>query len=61
MDEHIPHAEAICRVAPASSGLCALLALYDPTSSERIVRVACLGASRAVLGRESSVNGKEWE
>ena len=47
--EPIPHAEAICRIAPAASGSCALLALYDPGSSR--LHVAGTGDSRAVLGR----------
>lgn len=39
-------------LAPALSGSCALLAFYDTDS--RMLRVACTGDSRAVLGRRSS-------
>ncbi|KAL1959235.1 hypothetical protein VTO42DRAFT_2741 [Malbranchea cinnamomea] len=42
-------------LAPALSGSCALLAFYDTNS--RILRVACTGDSRAVLGRRAA-NGK---
>ncbi|WEW55417.1 [Pyruvate dehydrogenase [acetyl-transferring]]-phosphatase 1, mitochondrial [Emydomyces testavorans] len=42
-------------LAPALSGSCALLAFYD--SRSKILRVACTGDSRAVLGRRAS-NGK---
>ncbi|EEP77094.1 predicted protein [Uncinocarpus reesii 1704] len=42
-------------LAPALSGSCALLAFYD--SRSKMLRVACTGDSRAVLGRRSS-NGK---
>jgi len=38
-------------LAPALSGSCALLAFYD--SSTKLLRVACTGDSRAVLGRRS--------
>ncbi|GBF62726.1 pyruvate dehydrogenase (acetyl-transferring) phosphatase [Trichophyton mentagrophytes] len=38
-------------LAPALSGSCALLAFYD--SRSKLVRVACTGDSRAVLGRRS--------
>ncbi|CAG8424846.1 unnamed protein product [Penicillium salamii] len=31
--EPIPHAEAVCRIAPASAGSCALLTLYEPGTS----------------------------
>jgi pyruvate dehydrogenase phosphatase len=43
--------EAVSRTAPARAGSCALLAVHDPVSS--ILRVACVGDSRAVLGRKS--------
>ncbi|KAM7185242.1 Protein phosphatase 2C (PP2C)-like domain containing protein [Rhypophila sp. PSN 637] len=43
-------------LAPALSGSCALLAFYD-TSSE-LLRVACTGDCRAVLGRR--VDDKTW-
>jgi pyruvate dehydrogenase phosphatase len=42
-------------LAPALSGSCALLSFYD--SSSKLLRVACTGDSRAVLGRKSA-NGK---
>ena len=42
-------------LAPALSGSCALLAFYE--SRSQMLRVACTGDSRAVLGRRSA-NGK---
>lgn len=42
-------------LAPALSGSCALLSFYD--SKSNLLRVACTGDSRAVLGRRSN-NGK---
>lgn len=39
-------------LAPALSGSCALLSFYDSNSG--LLRVACTGDSRAVLGRRSS-------
>lgn len=42
-------------LAPALSGSCALLSFYD--SKSKLLRVACTGDSRAVLGRRSE-NGK---
>lgn len=42
-------------LAPALSGSCALLSFYD--SRSKLLRVACTGDSRAVLGRRGS-NGK---
>lgn len=42
-------------LAPALSGSCALLSFYD--SHSKLLRVACAGDSRAVLGRRSN-NGK---
>lgn len=42
-------------LAPALSGSCALLSFYD--SRSKLLRVACTGDSRAVLGRRS-VSGK---
>jgi pyruvate dehydrogenase phosphatase len=39
-------------LAPALSGSCALLSFYD--SSSKLLRVACTGDSRAVLGRKSA-------
>ena len=43
-------------LAPALSGSCALLSFYD--SRSKILRVACTGDSRAVLGRRNPVSGK---
>jgi pyruvate dehydrogenase phosphatase len=42
-------------LAPALSGSCALLSFYD--SKSKMLRVACTGDSRAVLGRRGA-NGK---
>lgn len=56
--EPIPHAEAMCRIAPSSCGSCALLALYDPERS--IVHVAGAGDSRAVLGRQQDGDNGDW-
>jgi pyruvate dehydrogenase phosphatase len=42
-------------LAPALSGSCALLSFYD--SKSKLLRVACTGDSRAVLGRRGA-NGK---
>lgn len=39
-------------LAPAMSGSCALLSFYD--SQSKLLRVACTGDSRAVLGRRSA-------
>ncbi|KAI3531029.1 protein phosphatase 2C [Colletotrichum filicis] len=47
----IPHAEAMCRIAPTNSGSCATLAVLDPVSS--VLYVACAGDSRAVLGKKN--------
>jgi pyruvate dehydrogenase phosphatase len=55
--ENLPLATTASRLAPAYAGSCALLALYDPEN--RLLRVACTGDSRGVLGRERS-NGT-WE
>lgn len=43
------------QLAPALSGSCALLAFYEPRT--QLLRVACTGDSRAVLGRRTP-NGK---
>lgn len=56
--EPIPHAEAMCRIAPSSCGSCALLALYDPETS--IVYVAGAGDSRAILGRQQNADDGDW-
>ena len=42
-------------LAPALSGACALLSFYD--SSSKLLRVACTGDSRAVLGRKNPATG----
>jgi pyruvate dehydrogenase phosphatase len=49
--------EKIKRLAPAYAGSCALLSMYDPTTST--LHVACTGDSRAVLGQKGP-DGK-WE
>lgn len=43
-------------LAPALSGSCALLSFYDSRSN--MLRVACTGDSRAVLGRRNPKSGK---
>ena len=43
---------AVELLAPAISGSCALLSFYDPRT--KLLRVACTGDSRAVLGRRSA-------
>ncbi|KFZ10374.1 hypothetical protein V501_05220 [Pseudogymnoascus sp. VKM F-4519 (FW-2642)] len=43
-------------LAPALSGACALLSFYD--SNSKLLRVACTGDSRAVLGRRGA--GGKW-
>lgn len=55
MNSDIPHAEAMCRIAPTSSGSCASLAFLDPISS--VLYVACAGDSRVVLGRSNKSEG----
>ncbi|KAJ5827020.1 hypothetical protein N7447_003783 [Penicillium robsamsonii] len=49
--------DKVKRLAPAYAGSCALLSLYNPTTST--LHVACTGDSRAVLGQKGS-DGK-WE
>lgn len=44
--------ETVSRLAPFFAGSCALLSIYDP--STHILRTACTGDSRAVLGRLTS-------
>ena len=51
-----PHAAQ--QLAPALSGSCALLSFYD--AATKTLRVACTGDSRAVLGRRSSTDPREW-
>ncbi|KAJ3498440.1 hypothetical protein NLG97_g1121 [Lecanicillium saksenae] len=46
---------AMAAVAPANSGSCALLSVFEPKSS--ILRVACVGDSRAVLGKHAGSRG----
>lgn len=58
MNQDIPHSEAVRRIQPAASGSCALLALLDPRSST--VFVACVGDSRAVMGRRTSGDQQDW-
>ena len=50
------HTEAQSRLAPAFSGSCALLSIYDPNTS--LLHTACTGDSRAVLGRLDPSSGK---
>ena len=45
-------------LAPALAGSCALLSFYD--SSSKILRVACTGDSRAILGRRSTTSPTKW-
>ncbi|KAF9894286.1 hypothetical protein FE257_007789 [Aspergillus nanangensis] len=49
--------EKIKKLAPAFSGSCALLSMYD--SSTGTLHVACTGDSRAVLGQQGSTGS--WE
>ena len=53
----IPLQRAMHTIEMAESGSCALLAMYDVTS--QLLRVACVGDSRAVLGRRKMEGG--WE
>ena len=48
--------QVISTLAPVVSGSCALLSIYDPLQS--ILRVACVGDSRAVLGTYSSTQDR---
>ncbi|KAK4454162.1 PP2C-like protein [Podospora aff. communis PSN243] len=52
MDSDLPWSEKVVRLGTASNGSCALLSLYDPSTSK--LHVACTGDSRAVLGRQQS-------
>ncbi|KAK1139966.1 hypothetical protein N8T08_011043 [Aspergillus melleus] len=47
---------AFSRAAPARSGSCALLAVYDP--NQCMLRIASVGDSRAVLGRRKGKNNR---
>ncbi|KAJ5494056.1 hypothetical protein N7463_010143 [Penicillium fimorum] len=49
--------DKVLKLTPAYAGSCALLSLYDPTTST--LHVACTGDSRAVLGQKGP-DGK-WE
>ena len=49
LDPGVPIANALSLQAPAYAGSCALLSTYQPQS--RLLHVACVGDSRAVLGR----------
>ncbi|KAF4122266.1 hypothetical protein GMORB2_7258 [Geosmithia morbida] len=56
VETHNPgDAEALSALAPAVAGSCALLSMYDPSTS--ILRTAVAGDSRAVLGSWSSRTG----
>ncbi|KAK5999742.1 hypothetical protein QM012_005148 [Aureobasidium pullulans] len=48
----LPLPDKMQKLMPAFSGSCALLALYDPVTSN--LHVACTGDSRAVLGQKSA-------
>ncbi|VUC38148.1 unnamed protein product [Clonostachys rosea] len=58
IDGSLSHAEAMCRMAPSSSGSCATTVFLDPVT--KTLHVACVGDSRAVLGRKSDETGKAW-
>lgn len=49
--------DAISALDPCYSGSCALVSIYDRES--QLLRVACVGDSRAVLGRRTSSGG--WQ
>ena len=53
----LPLSEALSDLILTYAGSCALLGMYDPSSS--LLRVACVGDSRAVLGRRKE-DGK-WQ
>ncbi|MCJ1385132.1 hypothetical protein MMC17_008251 [Xylographa soralifera] len=53
----LPLSEALSDLTLTYAGSCALLGIYDPSSS--LLRVACVGDSRAVLGRRKE-DGK-WQ
>lgn len=57
MKNEMPLAEKVTRLASAYAGSCALLTLWDPTT--HMLRVACTGDSRAVLGRQNAEDN--WE
>lgn len=49
--------EAMSQLGPAYSGSCALVSYYH--SDSQLLKVACTGDSRAVLGRRNAVGA--WE
>ncbi|KAI1848429.1 hypothetical protein JX265_008789 [Neoarthrinium moseri] len=53
---NVPYQDRVASLAQAYAGSCALLSLLDPTT--RILRVACVGDSRAVLGQKQT--NEEW-
>jgi pyruvate dehydrogenase phosphatase len=48
--------EALSRLAPGYAGSCALVSMFDPNT--KLLRVACTGDSRAVLGRRDPRTGR---
>ena len=52
LNESSSHVEALSMIAPARAGSCALVAMHNPANN--ILHVACVGDSRAVLGRRIS-------
>ncbi|RFU33780.1 hypothetical protein B7463_g2543, partial [Scytalidium lignicola] len=48
--------EVLSRLAPGYAGSCALLSMYDPNT--KLLRVACTGDSRVVLGRRDPQSGQ---
>jgi pyruvate dehydrogenase phosphatase len=42
------HTEALSLLAPGYAGSCCILSIFDPNTS--LLRIACVGDSRAVLG-----------
>lgn len=49
--------DAMSELAPSYSGSCALVSLYEHKT--KLLRVACTGDSRAILGRQNADG--EWE
>lgn len=61
LSSNLTPAEIVSRLAPASSGSCALLGVHDPTTST--LYIANTGDSRAVLGRRNRSDAnisEEW-
>jgi len=50
------HTEALSLLAPGYAGSCCLLSIFDPSTS--LLRVACVGDSRAVFGSAAPETGK---